>query len=142
MTESFSNRTMNSASALMRFKTRSGYNRDQKVNVCGYIAMMKIRKALHTEFTDELFREFVKTNQYSKRTRVGDDKRDRINKFINRLNKLDYSIIENIYRVYQAGGIEDLVKEMGKPLDALKRTNTINLDIEDEVQDRIDRIRG
>jgi hypothetical protein len=120
--EKFTN--LNSASALMRFKSRNGLRKTKSATTCGYIALVGIKRVLRDEFTDDVFRDFIRENDYVASTRVGDDKRDRINKFLNKLDKMPYDVIEGIYKVYQDSGIKALVKELNKPIAILKRNQT------------------
>lgn len=112
----------------MKFKSRNGLHPAKHVTTCGYLAMVGLKKALKNEFTDDMFKEFIKENNYSPTTRVGDDKRDRINKFLNKLDKLPYGVIEGIYKTYLNDGLMAVVRELNRPITLLKRTNKLEID--------------
>lgn len=120
MKESF--RGLNSASALMRFKMHAGVNRTQHVNISGYVAMMAIKRILNTEFTDEIFTEFVKKHGFVKGSRVGNDKKYRINKFISSMDKWPDYVIKTIYSIYLTQGIKAMLDELVKPKYVLTRS--------------------
>lgn len=120
MNESF--RGLNNAGALMRFKTINGFSKTEKVNPSGYITMRKIKRVLEENFTDELFREYSKKHGYGKRSRVGNDKKDRINKFINKLDKWPDYVIQSVYEIYQKEGFRAMLEELSKSKFVLSKT--------------------
>lgn len=112
---------LDNASALMRFKSRNGLQRSAHVTTCGYIAMVKLKAAITREFTDDHFKRLIRENNYAPSTRVGDDKRNRIFKLVNKIDRLPYPTIEALYKTYEIDGIMALIRELNKPIALLKK---------------------
>lgn len=116
-------RLIDSASALSRFRSREGYKVKKPSTVSGYIAICKLRRALQREYTDQMFNDFVEKGNYSEIRKLS--RADRINKFVNKLNRLPPDTIKRLFIIYQDIGFTDFVNELSLPTSTLMRTNQI-----------------
>jgi hypothetical protein len=105
-------RGLDNASALMRFKSRNGIVRSKHVTTCGYLAMIRLKKAINKEFTDEHFKQLMSESNYSKTTRAGKDKRTRLIMLLEKVNRLPYPTIEALDKIYQTDGFTAFLREL------------------------------
>lgn len=107
---------MDSASSLMRLKSRLGIKQGSASKLSGYIALCKIKRALKEEFTKELFKMYMRQNNIQKKRWSHAGKIDRWNV---KLDRLDPNIVKYMYQVYDADGIMALVRVLETPVQKL-----------------------
>lgn len=118
-------RLLDNASHLSRFKVRSGVGRSSVANVPGFILLCKLKRALHNEYTQGMFAE-DKRKTHSKKSRV--NRVDRINKLINRMERLPLASVKFLYECYDESGVRTLITELSKPIAILKKANVKSMD--------------
>jgi hypothetical protein len=102
---------LDSNAALRRLKMRHGLHVSRNVNVSSYILLCKLRRAIQEEFTDRIHRETRKTRRSSRN--------DKINIFLNRMERLPGATIKNLFKTYETKGIRALVTELNLPIATL-----------------------
>lgn len=118
---------LDNASALMRFKSQNGIRPSKHVTTCGYLALVRLKKALRKEFTNEHLKQLIADNKYAKSTRI-DDNRVLIYSLENKLDRLPYPSIEALCKVYEDDGFFAMIRELNKPIAILKRTNKMEVE--------------
>jgi hypothetical protein len=83
--------------------------------------MIRLKKAINKEFTDEHFKQLMSESNYSKTTRAGKDKRTRLIMLLEKVNRLPYPTIEALDKIYQTDGFTAFLRELNKPVTALRK---------------------
>lgn len=117
---------MDSASALARFRRTEGLTFKTPTAVSGYIAQCKLRRAIAAEYSDEMFKQFKQKFEFHNRKRQpAMTRQERVNKFINKLDRLPAETNKRLFAIYEADGIEALVRELSLPIAILMRTSQV-----------------
>ena len=117
----FDGRILDSASLLRRFKRANGLNVTSSANMSGYITLCKVKRILQREFTESLFAKFMTKHQYAQNTKL--DRAEKINRLVNRLEKLPPATIRALYRTHEKEGVLAMVEFLNLPMARLLRSD-------------------
>jgi hypothetical protein len=111
-------RTLDNHSALSRAKAITGFFKvSNPSSVSGYVLMVKIKKALQSEFNAIRFAMYVERQNFSKNTKVS--RLGRIDKMITRLDQLPAESLNEIYQAYESRGVIFMAEVLDFPLAVL-----------------------
>ena len=112
---------MESYSAMSRFRTRGEIGVTRHTNGCAYIKVLKIKRIINDELTQEKFDE-IRHMFYSSKTWVKLDVF--IDKLIIKLNTLPLFVLDHIMNMRYIGGITPLIEVLRSPLSKLMKLET------------------
>lgn len=94
--------------ALSRVKVQTGFfNQGKYDSVSGHVLMVKIKKVLTREFTQENFDQYAAAKKLSEKTKL--TKGEKIDRSISRLDMLPARSLKLIYDVYENRGVMAMI---------------------------------